>query len=102
MIYDDVRDIAFYFVTVESDACQTWGVCSQQCLAVGLGHQYRCACNDGYVIDKDGYSCKPDGQLLICIIFTYEFFFVSHLQGKLELAGAVHVHDLFNFLCFKH
>ena len=45
---------------LDIDECQTFGVCSQQC--VNTRGSYKCSCDQGYVSDGvDGRDCKAEG-----------------------------------------
>lgn len=40
--------------------CNTWGRCSQKCIEIGkYGH--KCACNKGYLLGADHFTCKSLG-----------------------------------------
>ncbi|CAH2009921.1 unnamed protein product [Acanthoscelides obtectus] len=41
---------------LETHPCEAWGVCSQNC--VPRGSRYKCTCQEGYVLQEDGFTCK--------------------------------------------
>lgn len=40
--------------------CFTWGRCSQKCIHIGK-YNHKCACNKGYVLGTDHFTCKSTG-----------------------------------------
>lgn len=55
--------------------CNTWGLCSQKCMAIGkYGH--KCACNDGYLLSADHFTCKSIGTFKDSII-KYKVFLLN-------------------------
>nr|XP_008195317.2 PREDICTED: LOW QUALITY PROTEIN: prolow-density lipoprotein receptor-related protein 1 [Tribolium castaneum] len=48
--------------------CDTWGVCSQKCIAVG--ERYKCGCFKGYVLESDRFTCKSTSGATPYVIFS--------------------------------
>ena len=56
--------------------CSVWGICSQKCDEDSTTGQIKCSCFEGYVLEHDGYSCKPASKCRI------ELFVYSTDEGR--------------------
>ena len=55
--------IALKIKMTPTDRCKTdINPCSQRCQDPGPTHHLRCLCNVGYLLDKDGHSCKDENE----------------------------------------
>jgi len=48
------------FVVSVEYPCQQWGICSQRCHEIQ--NRPFCACVEGYSMDDDQFTCKPQGK----------------------------------------
>lgn len=65
-----------------SDAhpCESWGTCSQKCIQMNQHH--KCACNPGYLLQSDGFTCKSTGIInLTCFIFVLQKCFWNYFNS---------------------
>ncbi|XP_050433383.1 low-density lipoprotein receptor-related protein 1 isoform X2 [Adelges cooleyi] len=49
--------------------CTVWGTCSQKCLEIGK-YAHKCACNHGYLLAADRFTCKSTDESTPQIIFS--------------------------------
>ncbi|KAH9498800.1 Exosome complex protein, partial [Bulinus truncatus] len=84
---------------VAIDSCEKWGICSQLCQQTVNGH--KCYCSPGYIMQADGYSCRPNDTEPVYIIFAnrYEIRRLNvknnskvHLVSNLQNAIALDFH----------
>ncbi|CAL1298011.1 unnamed protein product [Larinioides sclopetarius] len=52
----------------EIPTCEQWGICSQNCIQ--LKHSHKCACEPGYYLEPDYYTCKSNDSTEPYIIFS--------------------------------
>nr|QBF03701.1 vitellogenin receptor [Laodelphax striatellus] len=55
-------------VCVDIDECELFGICDQKCN--NLVGSYRCSCDRGYLLQKDGHSCRAEGGMEPQIYFS--------------------------------
>ncbi|XP_023930314.1 prolow-density lipoprotein receptor-related protein 1 [Lingula anatina] len=72
------------YLILDVSPCDLWGVCSQKCSQSELG--YTCSCYHGYILDPDGWTCKPEGTEIPYILYT-----IRHEIRLVDLDGQASV-----------
>nr|QIQ19559.1 vitellogenin receptor [Sogatella furcifera] len=55
-------------VCIDINECEEFGICDQKCNNTVGG--YRCSCDQGYLLQKDGHSCRGEGNYEPMIYFS--------------------------------